>query len=287
MSNDPTIFEQAGLPTVRLGCLVPDVFPLSFQQWPDTALRPLEEIAEIVKDPRRRPARQRWSQIWNQGRRGSCNAYAAAAALARVCHQQTGKWVELAPEFTYMNINGGQDRGSLLPDGMRSIATLGIPPKGAVPYESYRVRDVDPMAYAKAKEAAQDYRAFEVYQMPTTSLEALYHAVLSCLAGRGAVVVAVHVGTNYMRSKDLAGVDRGVGNHAVAVDDIILRTPQPRAITDFLLNSPQSWGTNFGANGWLSLSAQSLAGTYRTHAIYGIRSATATRADQSATIIPQ
>jgi hypothetical protein len=119
MPDNQFEFELNG-DKVYTGNLVPETLPLSFQQFPDSLLRPLDEIAEIINNPKRPKARDRWGsdKLINQGRRSSCNAYMAAAMWMRANWLATGKWVPVSPEYLYMNINGGRDAGSHLNAGM-------------------------------------------------------------------------------------------------------------------------------------------------------------------------
>lgn len=268
---------------VYTGNIVPETYPVSFKPYPEEQVRSLEEIAEIISNPQRRPSTTRWGQnrLMNQGQRGSCNAYMATGMLARVIWLQTGVWYDLGPEFLYMHINGGRDRGSLLDDGMKRMTDYGICERGLVPYESYRKSEVP--NYQRATENALNYRAMECYQTPTDSIEKSFHALLSGIAGRGIGGVAVHVGNQYMRSGETAGFDRGMGNHAVCVDDIVLKTSKPRSVEDFHLKSPQSWGLDFADRGWTNLTIRHLEQTYKYHGFYMVRSAIATADDMSTT----
>lgn len=265
---------------VYTGNQEPETMPLSFKEYPETSIRSIDDIAEIVKNDKRATSREKMrNYIRNQGRRSSCNAYMAAWMLCRVIFNQTGIWHDLAPEFLYMLINGGKDNGSMLDDGMVKVTDEGICQRTYIPYEAYQQRTIGMEQWRMATQNAKNYRAYECYQMPTSSMEKCYLAMLSCIAGRGCVGTAVHVGNNYMRSGITAGVDRGVGNHAVPGDDIVLKTPRPKSIEDFDIVSPQSWGKDFADKGFTDLNYRHFQQTYKVHAFYGMRSAVAT-ADQ-------
>lgn len=263
---------------VYTGCQVPETMPLSFQPYPETMLRPLGEIAEIIKNPERKTSRERWGQekLINQGRRSSCNAFAAAALWMRIAFLATGKWIRVSPEHLYMRINGGRDAGSMLDDGMvegtdNGFCKYEIDGEKLIPDGAYRTRDIPMEQMRVANEDAKEQRFGECYQFPKDSVEKCFHALLSCIAGRGGSVVAVHVGRNYMRSGVVAGFDSGSGNHAVAVDDIVCLNDNPKSIEDFRVVSPQSWGLNFADKGWTQLTYKHISQTMRYHGLYGVR----------------
>ncbi len=283
MANKQFEFELNG-DKVYTGNIVPDKLPVTFTPFPDSLLRPLDEIADIANNPNRRKSRERWGQdkLINQGQRSSCNAYMAAAMLMRLIHISTGKWIPLAPEFIYMHINGGRDQGSMLDDGMKFVADVGCCKKSIggeeiIPYQSFQKSKISMEHMRVATDDAQDQRWIEVYQFPKDSVEKCWHAILSCLAGRGVAGLAVHVGDAYMRSKEVAGFDNGPGNHAVAADDIVCLTPNPKSIEDFRIMSPQSWGTRFGDGGWVQLTHRHIATTMKYHGLYGGRSVALSR----------
>lgn len=278
MSENQFEFELNG-EKVYTGNILPETYPVAFTPFPDTLLRPLDEIAELIKNPERKAARERWGtdKLINQGRRSSCNAYMIAAMMMRAIWYATGKWVELSPEFVYMHINGGRDNGSGLAEGMRFVGDTGICKKiidgeQLIPYQAFRKSEISMEHLRVATQDAANQRIGEAYQFPNNSVEKCWHAILSCIAGRGVVGLAVHVGNSYMRSGVVAGVDGGPGNHAVAGDDIICLTDKPKSIEDFRVNSPQSWGTKFADNGFTQLTYKHVERTMQHHGLFGIRS---------------
>ena len=114
--SDQFEFQLPDGSLVRTGNVTPDTLPLSFSEYPEADLLPLDQIIEILGDPNRRPARKIFKDDWilNQGRRSSCNAYAVAGALARIRHRMGMERVDFGPEFLYALINGGKDGGSML-----------------------------------------------------------------------------------------------------------------------------------------------------------------------------
>ncbi len=277
---------------VYTGMKTPETRPLSFTPFPEQKIRGFDEIIDILDNPNRVPARMRFGQdrLINQGNRSSCNAYMAAAMWMRQNYMETGTWVDVSPEFIYMHINGGRDQGSMLDDGMMfitdtGIARLVVDGKRLIPYGAYR-KDKIPMEQLRfASQDAAGQRAGECYLMPNSSPEKCWAALLSCLAGRGQVGLAVHVGNNYMNSGKIAGFDRGNGNHAIAGDDIIPLTTNPRGIEDLGIDSPQSWNPSFADNGRTIITIKHIAQTCRVHGLYGLRSVLTNPLDVSQTRI--
>lgn len=265
---------------VYTGMQIPETYPLSFTPYPDEYVRSFDEIMATLEHPGKRSSRERWGpeKLINQGRRSSCNAYMAAAMWMRMHYLETGVWVNISPEFLYMHINGGRDQGSMLDDGMVFMTDKGMclryddTGREIIPSGTYRKQDVNMEAMRYAIQDAPNQRAGECYRMSNRSPEKCWGGLLSCLAGRGQVGLAVHVGDRYMRSGKIAGFDNGPGNHAIAGDDIVTLNNNPRGIEDLGIVSPQSWGTNFADGGYTIITIKHIAQTYNVHALYGLRS---------------
>lgn len=289
MSDDFT-FQLPDGTEVRTGNLVPETYPLSFEPFPDRHLRPLKEIAEIAAHPGRIPARQKFAAMVdqvNQGRASSCNPYMIHWMMSALKYQFTATWHRLSPEWTYMNINGGRDQGSLLDKGMIFATDFGMPAYNAALYEKFSASQINMETQRWARDSSADYRFGECYQAPNNSVEQCWHSLISCIAGGGVVGLAVHVGNNYMRSGVRAGVDRGVGNHAVAGVELALRTNNPTSVADIEIVSPQTWGSRFADKGFTNLTMAHIAQTMRYHAHYCVRTVCATRDEESKTKLPQ
>ncbi len=257
---------------VYTGNKVPEKLPLSFQQYPSTEVYSIEEIVEILKNPKRKPDRQLFKKIYDQGRRSSCNAYMIKAMIERLIFRQTGKRVSISAEWIYARINGGRDQGSHLDDGMVETTDHGGPRDivdgdRVIPYQMYKLTDLNMEQKRWAKQDAANYRFHECYQV-SKGVERAWHQMVSGVAGGGVAGLAVHVGRNYMNSQKFAGVDRGPGNHAVPGTDVIMLTDKPRSVADFALLSPQSWGPRFADRGWTLLTIKSIERTLRYHGHY-------------------
>lgn len=256
---------------LRTGNLVPPVkgssLPLlsaapGFKVWTRS------EIEEAIK---LRPMKRReqfagkdW--ILNQANRGSCNAAAATGALRRTMVLGGRNDVpQLAWEFLYAQINGGQDNGSMLDDGMNAITRIGIPLLNLQKHPLNRdilKSKYTPEEYAQAKE----WRAETCYQ--TDDPLELATAILGFNA---AGVVAVHVGSSFtsLDKNGYVGVDHGPGNHAVGVSDVELINGK------LAFDHNGSWGVDMHDHGYGYLDWDAhLAQTSRNHQFYVIIGAT-------------
>ncbi len=267
--NNQFEFRLPNGSVVRTGNQQPERIPTSFAEYPETDLLTLDEIREILNDPQRPQARDLFGSKWilNQGKRSSCNAYAVAGCLSRVRFRMGLGRVEFGPEFLYALINQGQDRGSMLDDGMLAITEHGICPRQMIPYEAYQTKDVS----VEARRVAKNYRAFECYQFPTQSLAKFWQAMISAVCRNELIVLAVHVGDRFLKSGEFAGVDRGPGNHAVGADDARIEGGD---IFDIKLDMFNSWGLSFGEKGRTFIGVEHMEEPMKYHAMYAMRSAT-------------
>lgn len=225
-----------------------------------------DQIADIVNDPNRKQGRNRWpsSHIKNQGKRGSCNAYAIAGALEKSRELRGLSRVQLGPEFLYAQINGGRDQGSGLKNGWDAAEKIGIPPVEFVQYESYLKSQQSPEAVANAGR----FRILSGEAYGIHSDEEL----ASALALNFMCVVACHVTNDWMKL-DGDGVvypTDGMGNHAIHCDDVRINSKG-----EYEFDHAGSWATRYGQNGrgWTSWKKH-----YRTpsryHQFYAVRSTT-------------
>lgn len=203
------------------------------------------------------------SWIKDQKSHGSCNGFAGAAALSRSRVRRGLPRVDLSGAYLYSLINGGQDRGSMLDDGMNAIQTKGIATAATVGWDQIYPHQYD---RSKADAEASQYKAFEAYAVKT--LPGLWTA----LAADWDCVVAVHAGNSFMRvgTDGVAGVDGGPGNHAVAVDGLFYSTKLGRLVACGV----NSWGTQYGEQGRMGLTEDHFAQPMQYHAYYAIRSTT-------------
>lgn len=221
------------------------------------------EIRKLVTDPNRVPARVRWGNAWimDQGSHGSCNGYAAAAALARTRFNRGPRFqdgLQFSGAYIYSKINGGRDNGSALEDGMRAVQKYGACPLSLVPWNLIYPRQ----------------------QPPSADAEAAKHKGLACWAAQtlqgwrsglalGFIgIAAISAGRNYQRvdARGIAGADAGSGNHAVCVDDLCIVGGKE------VYDSPGSWNLNLGVNGRVYVTDESFKQTFGNHTFYLIGS---------------
>jgi hypothetical protein len=247
----------------RLGSLVSmPGFVSSFQTWESE--KPVwddADIRRVITDPSRTPRRILFGKKWIQNQRshGSCNGYAASGALSKA------RWLRgitdallLSGAFIYSLINGGRDNGSQLEHGLRVIQTDGAPPESLVPWNMIYPRQQPSNAKAEAlKRRGLDCYAAQTMQGFRTGIAAGYTGI-----------VAVHAGRNFQRLNQhgIAGVDSGRGNHAVHVDDLVIKNGTE------LFDHAGSWDLHYGEEGRSYLHRDSFAQTFGTHTFYLIGS---------------
>lgn len=223
-----------------------------------------DQIRQVIESPDRTPARERFpAKQWikQQGRRGSCAGYAGAWALARARVSVGLPFVPLSGEFLYAATNDGVDAGSQLEDGMVAMQTKGVCREQLVPHETFRWSIIT----QAAKDDAANHKGFECYSVDDES------ELASGLAFGFFGVVAVQAGGRYQQinERGLRNASRGVGNHAVGVQDVRIASDGVFEFDEF-----GSWGLGNGQNGyaWLRWSMH-LATTSKHHAFYLIRAA--------------
>ena len=264
--------------SVRTGNIAPSVkLTSSFKEYPESSLMTDDEIRQVLSNPNRKRSRKIYTQDWilNQGRRSSCNAYACAGAMMRLRNRKGLKRKEFAPEFLYMQINDGQDQGSHLEKGLRAGTEIGMPLKGTVPFESYSLDQLNMETKRFAGQEASNYRYLEAYALPCNNLETLWRAAITATLRREQLVLAVHVGSNYMQSPTgtwaEAGFDDGPGNHAVGADDAIA-ADNWNNIMDIRIDQYGSWTPSHGEKGRVLINPRHLDEPSNYHTHYAIRS---------------
>ena len=182
------------------------------------------DIEKLLKgDTYKTFRRLRAPWVPNQGNLGSCNAQALVTAIHNRRNLDGLPHVALSPNYVYQAINGGQDRGSLLIDGLE-FSKKGIAPRklkvngtdAMFPNTVYNSRQVSAALMKAAQEAAPDYVSFEAYKLPVDNYETFKIATASALARDHQLVIAFHVGNSSMNLRNgYIVVGRGPGNHAV------------------------------------------------------------------------
>ncbi len=170
------------------------------------------EIIDLIEDKNRLPARSQFGVEFcvDQGRLGQCNAVAACQSLQRAFLKSGNDCPRLSSNWLYAQINGGQDRGSHLQDGMQTIAD-GVPAWQQNHHNKFRKRD-----FKKHDNEATRFSALECYGVDS-EIELATGLALGFQA-----VVAVHVTDDWfnMDKNKIIPECNGPGNHAVSCDDL-------------------------------------------------------------------
>ena len=219
------------------------------------------EIKKIITASGRVPRRQMFGPSWvmDQKSHGSCNGFAGAGALAMARRLRgINDNLLLSGAWLYSLINGNQDRGSMLDDGLKAIQQHGVAPASLVPWDIIYQRQMP----ANAKAEAAKHKGLVCYAVQTKQ------GFRSALAAGFPVIVAVHAGGNFQRlnAKGIAGVDRGGGNHAVFCQDIDLVGGTE------CYDMQNSWNLSYGNRGRAWLTWDSFEQCFDNHVFYAIGS---------------
>jgi len=253
----------------RCGTLtVPPNFVSAFPAF-DTAGRIYndDEIKRLISDPSRIPSRITYDSSWtlDQHQFGSCQGHGCASALARARYKRGLSKLLLSGAYAYSKVNGGRDNGSALEDGLRAVSQYGICPLDLVPYNQIYANLQPKSADAEAAK----HKGLLAFAITGASAAEKRQGLRSALAAGWPCVVAVSVGSRFDTLRNgICGVDGGVGNHAVCVDD--LRIVNGTEVFD--MNN--SWGTSFGEMGRGYLVWDHFVQTIGNHTFYAIASTT-------------
>lgn len=219
------------------------------------------DIRKLITDRNRVPSRVTFDAKWTQNQRshGSCNGYLVAQLVAKMrwlTGTRTQDAVLFSGAYAYSKMNGHQDRGSILEDGVKVACEKGLPPESLVPWDQI-YPELQPR---NADEEAKKNLGFN--PLRTTD----FQQVRTALAQQIPVGVAVQAGRNFQtaNSKGIAGSDRGMGNHAVVADDLVIIDGHEYA------DVHNQWGNAFGStgNGRVYLPFDSFVETIRHHYFY-------------------
>lgn len=251
-----------------LGCLVPKSFPTSFVPFadaPGVTILTMDQIRAKLADfkavnyyNRRTVFSKKW--ISNQHSTSACNGHSCARALSKSLYIRSGVETLLSGADAYSQMNGGQDNGSTLADGMTIIQRNGVSTEALVPWDHIYSSQIS----AEAKAVRSRYKGFELYAADDEAQFAT--GIFYGFVG----VVAVHVAGGYDR-QDGDGVcqgGNGPGNHSVGIDDIGILSDGRIVYDQF-----NSWGPEWGQDGRTRLVwSQHLATTVKYHRFFLLRS---------------
>ena len=243
------------LPPGFVSSFPPTVDAPEFPRWDDS------DIRQVISDPNRRDMAKLFPFAkygTNQNSTSACNGFAAAGGVTRVRKLRgiddgwvgSGSWV-------YSLINGHRDGGSILEDGMKVIQSVGVCGQDVVPWDLiYPELQSD-----NAREEAAKHKGLSAYRATTKQ------GLLTGLAAGYVAIAAIMVGPRFDAIQDgVAGVQNGVGNHAVLIEDLKWRDNSYQ----FLMCN--SWGINYGDNGRVWLRWEHFEQPFESHVFYLIPS---------------
>lgn len=255
-------FDETGRER-RCGSLAPPPgFVSSFA--PYESEKPLysdAEIKKIITASGRVPRRQIFGASWvmDQKSHGSCNGFAGAGALAMARRLRgLNDNLLLSGAWLYSLINGNQDRGSMLDDGLKAIQQHGVAPASLVPWDIIYQRQMP----ANAKAEAAKHKGLVCYAVQTKQ------GFRSALAAGFPVIVAVHAGSAFQRMdrNGVVGVTPGRGNHACFTQDIAIIGGKE------CYDLQNSWGLQYADKGRAWVTWDSFEQTFESYVFYAIGS---------------
>lgn len=256
------IFDPIAQCDRKLGTLVKPQ-KLLFKPFAATGLAVMSREEIIKASESKQRARTVFTADWikDQKNHGSCNGFAGAAALERARFKRGLPHVALSGASLYSLINDGQDEGSGLEEGMKAGELVGLLTEATCKWNDIY------MDSRGSNPERKRFRMVECYQVNTEA------ELATGLVNEFVGVVAVHVTNAFYRlsRNGVAGGSRGVGNHAVCVDDVVYDP----AIGLLKFDMPNSWNTTYGEQGRAYLTwVDNLSSCIRSHRFYLIRGAT-------------
>lgn len=260
-------FDSFVLPdgqTVGTGLRIPLSTASKFQEY--EVAGPMVSLDDIIAAAKSKQflGRTKFDKSWvkNQRSHGSCQGFATSSALSKARHRRGLDRVDLSGAYAYSKVNGGNDNGSMLEDGMESAERDGICEEVLAGWDAIYPNRYDRI---KCDENAKQYKAFECYVVRTEI------ALASALINNFDCVTAVHADNGFMKldSDGIAGGGNGPGNHAVHCDGIDWNDRLKKLIFDH----QNSWDVTYGQNGRMfTYWDRHHAPTTRYHQFYAIRS---------------
>jgi C1A family cysteine protease len=238
MSDLPSI-EFDGIYRV-LGCLPntqKNVYPKLSASFRGAASFPIQEIDFS------------WfkNRIMNQGATNSCVGHGSIAAMETSYKQAGNVATEFSPYFTYAQINNGYDDGANIIAALKSLENIGAAPLADIPKGAMYKKQMPKQAY----EDAARFKLTKAFECES------FEDILQALVLGFPVVFGIDVGNNFS-SVDANGVPpirfRSAGGHCMCAVGI-----KKNPTYGWTIRTQNSWGTNFGINGYCYLTKDHFA----------------------------
>lgn len=188
-------------------------------------------------------------RILNQKNTSSCVAHATTTGMEILYKQRLNTEKNFNPFFMYALINGGSDDGAYISDAMSASMKYGICEIGAFPSDRvYYQRQLTKAAY----ENAARFKLDQAYKC--TSFDQICQAL-----NLGFVVnIGILVGSNFtsVDSEGIAPLSKGGGGgHSMLACGLKYHNKY-----GWLVKVQNSWGVNFGVNGYCYLRKEAFGG---------------------------
>lgn len=178
-------------------------------------------------------------RILNQKSTSSCVAHATTAGMEILYNQRQNIKESFNPFFHYAFINGGKDAGAFISDSLTAMKQYGICELGAFPSDKvYYKNSLTKSAY----ENAARFKLEKGYRCTT------FEEVCSALSIGFVVNIGILVGSNFSKvdSEGIAPLPNGGGGgHSMLACGL-----KKHSKYGWLVKLQNSWGTNFGMNGY-------------------------------------
>lgn len=233
------------------------VFPLMAASRPSWVLT-MDQIVTMAGEANRTKMRDEFSDFhWmdqsNQGSFGSCQGWTCADVIT-ILRKKRGieDNVVFSGSYVYSLLNGGQDNGSALVDGLKEIQTKGTVPVSMCPPTHVWRKDTTGLDEEAAKHIVIPGTIFELQN---------WTEILSAAVLGGVVNFAVMCDrTRFANYKTgIVPITRGVGNHSVTGIDVEIVNGTP------LLVMKNHWGRTWGMAGFGYVSEGSVTQTIPVH----------------------